>query len=68
MRALDLELLALNVLGLGLIPSIRYPIPRASGRARGGAWYPEATRHVMQANKSKNTKPELKVRAEPHAP
>ena len=23
----------------------------------------EATRHVMQANKSKNTKPELKVRA-----
>lgn len=40
MRALDLELLALNVLGLGLISCIRYPIPRASGHAKGGAWYP----------------------------
>lgn len=63
MRALDLELLALNVLGLGLISCIRYPIPRASGRARGRGMVSEATRHVMQANKSKNTKPELKVRA-----
>lgn len=44
----------------------RGPVASGPGTSRfgGGGWVvSEATRHVMQANKSKDTKPELKVRA-----